>query len=370
MTSTPYRFRQPLADLVPYEPGRPAEEVRRERGLDRVIKLASNEGPWGPLSAARAAIERGIDGLNRYPDGGCVDLRVDLADRHGVDPSRVVIGHGADSIINNLSIAMLEPADEVVFGWPSFPSYLLDARKMGATPVPVPLTSDYRYDLNAMLAAVTDRTRIVYICNPNNPTGTTVARDQILAFLDALPSRVLAVIDEAYFEYAVGGDSHLDGIADCVATGRPVMVLRTFSKIYGLAGLRVGWGIAPPEVVRAIDVVRNAFDVTSLAQDAARASLGDDSEVRSRAQANSAARNVLARACQSAGLEPVESHANFVCLPLGRPARPVFESLLDEGVIVRPLDPFGMPDALRITVGTDEETSVAAAALARVLAPV
>ncbi len=366
MTEASHRFRSAIADLVPYEPGKPADELMRERGLSRCIKLASNEGPWGPLPAAAEAIIAATNDLNRYPDGAGVLVREAIADVHGVTPDEVVLGHGADAIINNLSLAMLEPGDEVVFGWPSFPSYFLDARMMGAQPVMVGLDEDHRYNLAAMLDAITDRTRIVYICNPNNPTGTMVTRDELASFLDQVPEHVLTVLDEAYFEY-VQRDDYPDGIADFYAQGRRVAVLRTFSKIYGLAGLRIGYAIAHPDIARAINKVRNAFDITAPAQVAARASLAERHLISERARANAEGRETLTNALRELGLRPVESVGNFVCVELDMPGRELYEQLLNHGIIVRPLDPFGMPNAIRVTVGTPEENIEAIAAFRAVL---
>lgn len=365
----PLRFRKAIQDLVPYEPGKPAEELQRERGLDSVIKLASNEGPWGPVEEAVTAINECVTGLNRYPDGACVLLRQELAQRHGVSEQEIAIGQGADAIINNLSIAMLEPGDEIVCAWPSFMSYVLDAKMMGATAVMVPLTDAHVHDLDAMAAAVTDKTRIVYVCNPNNPTGTMVGRDALLQFIDALPDHVLPVLDEAYFEYVTDSD-YPDGIEELYKAGRRVMVLRTFSKIYGLAGLRVGYAVAPADVVTAIAKVRNAFDVTAPAQAGAIASITAEAsrEIARRVAANLDGLQQLHSACLDAGLDPVHSVANFVCVVLDRPARDVYESLLDVGIIVRPLDPFGMPNAIRITVGSPEENTRAVQALTQLLA--
>ena len=339
----------------------------RERGLSSVIKLASNEGPWGPLPGAAAAIANGIDGLNRYPDGSAALLKQALAERHGVEPAQVAVGHGADSIINNLSLAMLDPGDEVLFGWPSFPSYFLDAKMMGAVPVMVPLDANQAYDLDAMLAKVTPRTRIAYVCNPNNPTGTMSSRERIADFLERLPEHVLPVLDEAYFEYVQSAD-YADGIEEFAKVlERPVVVLRTFSKIFGLAGLRVGYAIAPPEVVRAIDKVRNAFDVTSLAQAAALASLEELPLLDERIAANQQGLASLTAAFRELGMRPVESVANFVCVLLDVEGRAVYEQLLDHGVIVRPLDPFGMKHGLRVTVGTPEENARAIEAFRAVM---
>jgi histidinol-phosphate aminotransferase len=361
-------FRSSIADLVPYEPGKPVEEVQRELGLDRVVKLASNEGPFPPFAAAREAIERATRELNRYPDGGAYALRGALAERHGVAFEEIVVGGGADGVIDLLSQATLEPGDEIVCGWPSFPSYALDALKLGAVPVKVPLR-DHVYDLDALLAAVGQRTKLVYVCHPNNPTGTANGRDELLAFLDALPGHVLAVLDQAYFEY-IDDPDYADGIEEAFKAGRPIVVLRTFSKIYGLAGLRVGYGVAPAAAVAATSKVRRAFEVDAVAQAAALASLGDDGEIARRRELNRAGRERLAEILGGHGLEPVEpSLGNFLYTEVGV-GRAVFERLLRQGVIVRPLAGFGAPSAIRVSVGTPEENELFAVALGHVLSGV
>jgi histidinol-phosphate aminotransferase len=332
-----------------------------------VVKLASNEGQFGPFPAALAALEQSLPELNRYPDGGAWRLVQSLAAKHGVEPANVAVAAGADAIIAYLCLATLDPGDEAVFGWPSFASYPLAAIKMGATPVRVPLT-EHRYDVERILGAITDRTRVVFLCNPNNPTGTMISRDEVDAYFAAVPDHVLTVLDEAYFEY-IDAPDYPDGIEEHVKAGRDVLVLRTFSKIYGLAGLRVGYGVGPREVVDAIKKVRNAFDITQPAQDAAVASLGDDAELTRRRAFNAESRAHLVELC--AGLEltvaprPV---ANFVYAEVGEDARPVFDALLREGVIVRPLAPFGAPGAIRVTVGTKEENELFAQAFGRVTA--
>ena len=359
--------RPALAGLVPYEPGKPAEEVQRELGLERVVKLASNEGQFGPFPAAVEALERGVSELNRYPDGGAYRLVAALAKKHGVEPANVAVAGGADAVVNYLSMALLDPGDEIVCGWPSFPSYVLDATKMGATAVRVPL-ADHRYDTERILAAVTGRTKIAYLCNPNNPTGTMISRAEVDAFLAGVPDDVLTVLDEDYYEY-IDDPDYPDGIEEHVKAGRRVLVLRTFSKIYGLAGLRVGYGIGPVEVVEAVKKVRNAFDVTQPAQDAAVASLGDTEEVARRRRQNAEGRTRLLEACEELGLSvATPAVANFVYVEVGDDARPVFDALLREGVIVRPLAGFGAPGAIRVTVGTPEETDLFARAFRRVAA--
>ena len=359
-------IRRALDALVPYEPGKPVEEVQRELGLERVVKLASNEGQFGPLPAALDAIERGARELNRYPDGGAYRLRAALAEKHGVSPGSVALAAGADGVIQYLTLAALDPGDEVVCGWPSFPSYVLDAIKLGARPVQVPLT-EHRYDPEALLAAVTPRTKLVYLCNPNNPTGTMISRAQVDAYLERVPGHVLTVLDEAYFEYVEEPD-YPDGIEEYVKAGRRVLVLRTFSKIYGLAGLRVGYGIGPTDIVEAIGKVRNAFDINQTAQDAALASLGDVAELERRRRANAEARARLERGLSLLELPFAQpAVANFLFVEAGGGARALFERLLREGVIVRPLGHFGAPGAIRVTVGTLEENELLLSALERVL---
>ena len=361
-------FRDAIRDLVPYEPGKPVEEVQRELGLEQVVKLASNEGPFPPFPAALEAIERAAQGLNRYPDGGVYALRSALAEKHGVGLEQVVVAAGADGVIDLLSQATLDPGDDVVCGWPSFASYVLYAAKLGAESRKVPLV-DQTYDLDGLLAAIGPRTKLVYVCHPNNPTGTGNGRAELARFLDDVPEHVLVVLDQAYFEY-IDDPDYADGIVEHFKNGRRIVVLRTFSKIYGLAGLRVGYGIAPADVVVATSKVRRAFDVTATAQAAALASLADDAEIARRRAANAVGRAQLEGILREHGLEPAgPALGNFLYTEVGD-GRAVFEQLLRQGVIVRPLAGFGAPGAIRITVGTAEENAVFAEALGHVLAGV
>jgi histidinol-phosphate aminotransferase len=358
-------FRRSTADLVPYEPGKPVEEVQRELGLERVVKLASNEGPFPPFPAAVEALGRCAHDLNRYPDGGAWELRAALAAHHGVRFEQVAIGAGADGVIDCLSQAALEEGDEIVCGWPSFPSYVLDAIKVGARPVRVPLR-DHRYDLDALLEAITPRTKLVYVCHPNNPTGTTNTRAELDRFLDQVPGHVLTVVDQAYFEY-IDDPEYPDAVEEYFKNAARVVVLRTFSKIYGLAGLRVGYGIAAEDVVAEIAKVRRAFDVSTAAQVAAVASLGDEAELQRRRAECARERERVVEILTGAGFDVAgPAVANFVYADTGTDARAVFDALLHEGVIVRPLNAFGSEAAIRVTVGTADENDFLAAALARV----
>src|SRR5204863_3326216 len=361
-------FRPPVRDLVPYEPGKPVEEVQRELGLERVVKLASNEGPFGPFPAALEAIARCAPELNRYPDGGAYRLRAALAELHGVPFEEVAVGAGSDGLVDGLSQAALDPGDEIVCGWPSFPSYVIDARKLGATPKTVPLR-EQRYDLGEMLVAITSRTKLVYVCHPNNPTGTMNTRAELDAYFDGVPEHVLTVLDQAYFEY-IDDPDYPDGIAEYLKAGRRVVVLRTFSKIFGLAGLRVGYAIAAPGVITAPGKVRRAFDITTPAQEAALASLNDPKEIERRRLENAAQRPEVERILRGHGFASAgPAVANFLYCEVGEASRPLFERPLREGVIVRPTHGFGGPGASRVTVGTAAENAFLAEALDRILRP-
>lgn len=356
------QIRPALAGLVPYEPGKPVEEVQRELGLERVVKLASNEGPYGPFPQALEALERATLELNRYPDGGAWRLRSALAERHGVRFEEVTVCAGADAVVGYVCQATLDPGDEVVTAWPSFPSYVLDPLKLAATPVRVPLRDEV-VDLEALLEAITPRTKLVFVAAPNNPTGTTNLRDELDDYFERVPGHVLTVLDQAYFEY-IDEPGYPEGVAEYFRRGRRVLVLRTFSKIYGLAGLRVGYGVGPADVITAVGKVRRAFDVTSSGQEAALASLGVDDEVERRRAANRDAMTALERILREHGYEPAgPAVANFLFVRVGDAAA-VNGELLRRGVIVRPLGSFGAPDALRITVGTSDELEVLATALA------
>ena len=361
-------IRAALEELVPYEPGKPVEEVQRELGLARVVKLASNEGPFPPFPAALEALERAARDFNRYPDGGAWSLRAALAERFDARFEEVLVGAGADGLIDCISQAFLADGDEIVCGWPSFPSYVIYALKLGARPVQVPLL-DGRYDVDAIAASVTERTKLVFLCHPNNPTGTTNIRAELDRYFDSVPEHVLTVLDQAYFEY-IDDPDYPDGIEEYFKRGRRVVVVRTFSKIYGLAGLRVGWGVATPGVVTAVGKVRRAFDVTSAAQVAALASIGDDAEIERRRRANAEQRVIVEELLHRHGFECVgPAVANFVYAETGADdARRLFDALLREGVIVRPLGGFGAPGAIRVTVGTAEENTLLDAALGRVVA--
>jgi histidinol-phosphate aminotransferase len=328
-------------------------KLQAELGLDRIVKLASNEGAFGPLPAAVAAFEAAAGQLNRYPDGGAMRLREALAERHGLPVEQIVLGNGADELIRLCAVATLDSGDGAAFPWPSFPSYVSAAACSGAEPIQVPLG-----DLDALGAT---RAKLLYIANPNNPTGTVLDPGELRRFLDDLPEGVLCVLDEAYAEYA---DSEPEGIALLREGVGPLCVLRTFSKVYGLAALRIGYALASPEVADALDRVRPIFNVNQPAQEAALASFPARDAVALRVDHARRARGFLEGVLADAGLRPRPSQANFVYADCGDGER-LARRLLEQGVIVRALAGFGAPGAIRVTAGTDEENEFFAAALRR-----
>ena len=343
--------RPALASVDPYEPGRPIEAVRLDTGIQEVVKLASNEGPFPPMPAARQAIADVAVGLRMYPDPGCWALRDAIERRTMVPGDRILPGNGVDSLIKLICLATIDPGDQVVMGWPSFISWRQGVLMMGGEPVLVPLAPDGAYDLDAVLAAVGPRTKLVVIVSPNNPTGAAVAPEALEAFLDQVPGHVLTILDEAYFEYLPAG-SH-NG-AELLRSGRPLAVTRTFSKVYGLAGLRIGYLMAESGLLGALARVRNVFDVSAVAQAAAIATLAEaDAHLPERLALNVAERARVDAALRTIGLSPLPSDANFLFVDLGSAERAnaAFEGLINLGVIVRPTRGFGAPTAIRVTIG-------------------
>jgi histidinol-phosphate aminotransferase len=329
-----------------------------------MLRLAANECPLGPFPAARAAVAAHLDELHRYP-GRDAELIERLAAVHGLTPDQIALGNGADAIIGYLSLACLAPGDEVVMGSPSFPTYAIDAIKAHATPMPVALTDDGAMDLDAMAALIGPATKLVWVCTPNNPTGASVEREALVAFLDAVPPDILVVLDEAYYEYAAGPD-HVDGIDEHVKRRPNVGVLRTFSKLYGLAALRVGWFAGPAEVAARLHDVRHYYDVIDLAVVAAIASLDDPDEVARRREVNRRERTRLEAGLDALGLVRLPSDTNFVAVEVGDAAG-VAKRLEARGILVRALDGLQPPPTIRITVGSAQDVDTLLAALPAVL---
>ncbi len=334
-----------------YEPGKPIEDVARELGLDPagIIKLASNENPWGPSPLAMEAAKRALAHGELYPDGGCFALRQRLAAKWGLSADQFVVGNGSNEVIELLGHAFLEAGDEVVMGAPAFVVYKLVTLLFGAQAIEVPL-ANYRHDLAKIAAAITPRTKLVYVCSPNNPTGTANTEEELLAFGRALPAHVIGVFDEAYAEFVDGAPD----LRPLIAEGRNVVCLRTFSKIYGLASLRVGYGYGSAELCKLLNRVRQPFNVNAIAQAAALGALDDELFAEKTAEENRAGLAQLENGCAELGLEVVKSVANFMLVRVGDGMR-VFEALQRCGVIVRPVKSYGLPEWIRVTVGRREQ---------------
>ena len=355
--------------LKPYEPGKPIEELEREYGIAGAVKLGSNENPLGPGPLALAAIRAGLGSLHRYPDGSGYALKKALAAQLSVGagpitPDHLTLGNGSNEVLELAARTFVTPADEVVFSEHAFAVYSIVTQAVGARAIVTPARS-YGHDLHAMRAAVTERTRLVFIANPNNPTGTWVGSDALAGFLTSLPKQVLVLIDEAYYEY-VDEPGYPNGVA-WVERFPNLIVTRTFSKIHGLAGLRLGYGVSHPEVAGLFNRVRQPFNINSLALVAAEAALGDEGHVARSRRVNKAGLRQLEDTCDALGLSCIPSVANFLCIALPRPGSDVYAALLCEGVITRPIAGYGLPEHLRVTVGTEAENARFAAALTRVL---
>lgn len=343
-------IRPELQGMTPYAPGLRPEQVAERSGCADVLKLSSNEYPLGPTPRAIQAMAAELADLNRYPDGSCTALRAGLARHWGVEERFISVSNGSNEMLRLLGQALLRPGDEVVHAWPSFVVYPTVAHMYGATSVAVPLTADLRHDLPAMLAAITPATRMVVLCNPNNPTGTIYSREEFREFMGQVPAHVLVVVDEAYFEFA--DDPYYPDGLDFFDGRTPLAVLRTFSKIHSLAGQRVGYAFMPEQLVAAIDKVREPFNVNSVGQAGALASLDDGAEIVRRKHENREQKTYLYSCFDRLGIGYVPSQANFVWIRTERPVE-VFEVLLDCGVIARG---FGHTPALRLSMGTPDDT--------------
>ncbi len=363
-------FRSEIADniarLTPYRPGKPIEEVERELGITGVVKLASNENSLGPSPKAIEIVRQLAAKMHVYPDASCHELRQAVARKLDVTPDSLVFGNGSDDIIHLLGVTFLRACDEVIQGDPSFVRYEAAAILNDAACHLVPLTTDWVHDLDAMADHVNARTRLVFIANPNNPTGTIVTRRALDRFLDRLPTRVMTVLDEAYFEYAAEDPDYPDGL-DYVRHGRNVVVLRTFSKAYGLAGIRIGYGAMRPDIAEWLDRTREPFNVNYMAQAAASAALDDDAHVERTLAMNRAGKSDFYAALRALDLDYTPTHANFVWIDLKHDSTIVFQSLLRKGVITRTGDIFGAKTFLRVTIGTPAENAKFASALSESL---
>lgn len=352
--------------LSPYVPGKPVDELARELNLDPsgIVKLASNENPLGPSPKALAAIQAELGELTRYPDGNGFELKQKLAQRCGVQPSQVTLGNGSNDILDLVARAYLAPGLNAVFSQHAFAVYPIATQAVGAQGKVVP-ARDYGHDLEAMLAAIDEHTRVVFVANPNNPTGTWFGPQALEAFLARVPERVLVVLDEAYIEYAEG-DELPDGL-DYLARYPNLLVSRTFSKAYGLAGLRVGYALSSAQVADVLNRVRAPFNVNSLALTAACVALDDAEYLAESRRVNDAGMLQLEDGFRRLGLKWIPSKGNFVAVDFARDAAPINQALLAAGVIVRPVGGYGMPTFLRISIGTQAENARFLDALEQVL---
>lgn len=351
--------------LNPYIPGKPIEELQRELGINDIIKLASNENPLGPNPKVLEAIERELPHLTLYPDGNGFILKQALAKKFALDVNQITLGNGSNDVLDLVARAYLGPGREAVYSQYGFAVYPISTQAVGAKGIEVP-AKDYAHDLNAMAAAITEKTAVVFIANPNNPTGTWFTKNALNEFLAAVPEHVLVVLDEAYTEYVVEADFP-DGL-DYLRGYPNLIVTRTFSKAYGLAGLRVGYGACNPQIADALNRVRQPFNVDSLALVAATTALLDDDYLNRSRNVNRAGLKLLEAGFQSLGLSYIPSVGNFITVHFGQPALPIYQKLLCQGVIVRPVGNYGMPDSLRVSVGTLAENQRFLDALGHVLA--
>jgi len=356
--------RKELEPLKPYRPGKPIFEVKRELGLEEIVKLASNESNLPPFPEAIKAMEEAVREVNEYPDGGCVVLKEKLAPFMGVPEENIMVGNGSNELIRLLAMAILNPGEEVIYANPSFVVYPTVTRMMNAVAKVIPL-KDFRHDLSAMKDAISEKTRLIFICNPNNPTGTIVYKDEVHEFMQSVPENILVVFDEAYFEF-VDEERFAEGMK-YFREGRLVAVLRTFSKVYSLAGCRIGYGVAPKFLAEAVNKIREPFNVNRVAQAGALASLDNKEEVERRIRLNREGREYLYEELAKLEVGFIPTQGNFILIDVHRDCVQVFKKLLLEGVIVRTGEIFGLNTTLRVTIGTPEDNRKFIGALQKVL---
>jgi len=343
-----------ISAIKPYIPGKPVEELERELGISDSVKLASNENPMGPSPmAVKAVLEdllqaKSASGLNRYPDGSGYYLKQALSEKLSVGEDEIILGNGSNELIDIAVRTFLKPGDEAVMAHPSFVVYPMSTQAIGAKPVLIPL-KNYTHDLDAMFNAITPKTKIIFIANPNNPTGTINKKGELDRFMQRVPEGVLVVIDEAYLEYVTDPD-YADSIRH-FRNGREILILRTFSKMYGLAALRIGYGIADKDIILEMNKLRPPFNTSSLAQKAALSALKDESHLKSTKEFNELGKSFLYKELDALGMRYIPTEANFIYMPLGEDSNTIYSNLLREGVIIRPAG----PQEIRVTIGLPDE---------------
>ncbi len=353
-----------VGDLIPYIPGKPVEELEREIGIRDAVKIASNENPLGPSPLAVEAVKEAVSSLNRYPDGDAFYLKEKLSSKLGISPETLIFGNGSNDVIDIAARTFMKPGDEAIFGEYAFIVYPIVTQAVGAKAVISPMP-DYTHDLRDMYSRITEKTKIIFIANPNNPTGTMVKRGEFEWFLDKVPEDILVLMDEAYFEYV--DDQDYPNSLEYQNTGKSILTVRTFSKIYGLAGLRLGYGIASKEIISNMQRVRQPFNSNSLSQVGAIAALDDKEHIEKTKEVNSEGLTYVTRELKKLDITYAPSYTNFVLIDIGDDPMPVYNSLLREGVIVRPVMGYGLKTHLRVTIGTAEENDKFISGIKKVL---
>ncbi len=351
--NNPYRFRKCIDSIPPYVPGKPIEEVERELGLNGVIKMASNENPLGPSNEVRQAVLHALDRIAQYPDANVYNLKETLAREREVAPEQILVGNGLDDVNRILAETFLNTGDEVIIPLPTFSQYEIVTLLMGAKPVLVN-GDGFRHDLQAMLGAITKRTRLIFLCNPNNPTGTILTRAELTEFLKAVPPRIVVILDEAYADFA-DDPEFPDGIELLKQGFNNLVVYHTFSKIYGMAGLRLGYAVAGPEIIKQALRVKDPFNVNLVAQAAGIAALNSKMHVLLSKELVQISKKHFYEELDQMGIAYLPTQANFILIDCGRDSAPLYDHLLRGGIIVRPTHSFGLPNWIRVTFGTAEQ---------------
>ena len=350
-------FRKELTGLKEYVPGKPIEDVMKQYGLTSIVKLASNENPLGPSKKAVEAIKREAENIHIYPDGAALELREKLSKKHGVSMEQILIGSGGEQILKLIAHTLVNEGDEVIFGAPSFALYDIMSSHIGAKCISLPLTEDFRHDLKAFEEHLNEKTKIVYICNPNNPTGNIMPKAELLDFISKLPESVVLMLDEAYFEYAIHDPEYLDGL-EILKDRANTIILRTFSKVAGLAGLRIGYCFSSTEIIREMSKIKGVFNANRIGQMAAIASLDDDEHISNTIALNKRSLDMMKEYFRNHNMKYVESHANFIFVDINQSSREAYIELQKRGVIIRPGFLWGFENYIRVSSGTIEQTEI------------
>lgn len=357
--------REEVHNLRPYIPGKPIEEVKAEYGLDQVVKLASNENPLGVSENVKMAISKEAEQINRYPDGGCRIIKKALAKKIMVSEDMLLFGNGSDGLLKVIGETFISKGDEVIISDPTFVEYIFVSSLMGAKIKKVKMNPYYQ-DVNGIIEMVTNKTKIIFLTSPHNPAGTIISNKDLKYFMNQIPDNVLVVLDEAYYEYVQ--DDKYPNVLDYIEEGYPIIALRTFSKAYGLAGLRIGYAIANSSIINLLSKARDPFNVNRISQIAAKVALEDEDYLKRSIEVNEAGKKYLYKKLESRGIDYVPTESNFILIKIGKDSIDVFNRLLEMGVIIRPGKPLGYPEHIRVTVGLPEENKKFIYAIDKLLA--